>query len=227
MEDKCFFDCVHASASLINCGEGRVENIRRSSIRRGDGLASKLEGVTTLRCHKNCVSSYTSDEHIQRFLGSRKGKNKNEEGAPQKKIRRSGSTEFEFKEHCIFCGTACLPVDPRHPKRWRKVVQCQTAGDFKERILQVCDQRNDAWSEEVQVRISGALSDLHAADGQYHHDCCKLFMSEKNIQAMAATKSVPVDPGLRLKQKSMKKARVWNSMKITSQISLAVLASIL
>lgn len=216
MEEKCFFDCVHVSARLIDCGEGRVENIRKSSIRRGDGLASRLEGLTSIRCHKNCVSSYTSDEHIQRSLGSRKGASKNEEGAPQKKIRRSGSTEFAFKKHCIFCGTTCLPMDPRHPKRWRKVVQCQTAGDFKERILQACDRRKDSWSEEVRVRISGAVSDLHAADGQYHHDCCKQFMSEKNIQATAAAKSAPIDPAFMALTEdiSKNKSRLWNSLEI-------------
>ena len=42
-------------------------------------------------------------------------------------------------------------------------------------ILHACDLRNDEWAQQVWLRIAGAVSDLHAADAQYHNDCMSLF----------------------------------------------------
>ena len=64
-----------------------------------------------------------------------------------------------------------LPSDCRNCVRWRRVTQCRTARNFKQNILQVCDSRGDSLADSVGVRVNGALSDLHAADGQYHCDC--------------------------------------------------------
>ena len=71
----------------------------------------------------------------------------------------------------------------RHPDRWRKVVQCLKAADFKQKVLHTCDAHNDPLADEVHIRVSGALTDLHAADAQYPNDCCKCFMNPKNVQA--------------------------------------------
>ena len=76
---------------------------------------------------------------------------------------------------------------PENPKRWRKAKPCRTDDrgqnqkSFKEAILQSCVQRNDQWSKDVQLRVQGAVGDLHAADGspigRYHDDCrCKLMV---------------------------------------------------
>ena len=62
----------------------------------------------------------------------------------------------------------------KNPKRWRRIVQCQTI-EIKEKLLQVCKVRNDNWAAEVQRRIVGIISDLHAVDAQYHHDCYTSF----------------------------------------------------
>ena len=65
-------------------------------------------------------------------------------------------------------------MDPENPKRRRSVVTCRTADrgkdrkTFKDSILQTCSERNDAWSRDVQARVLFAISDLHAADAQYH-----------------------------------------------------------
>ena len=37
--------------------------------------------------------------------------------------------------------------------------------------MRKCVEKNDEWGNEVCIRIQGALSDLHAADAQYHRDC--------------------------------------------------------
>ena len=76
-----------------------------------------------------------------------------------------------------------LPSDCRNPVRWRRVTQCRTARNFKQNILQVCDSRGDSLARSVRVRVNGALSDLHAADGQYHRDCYKSFISHGNVRS--------------------------------------------
>jgi len=53
---------------------------------------------------------------------------------------------------------------------------------MKEVILAVCHKQNDRWAEEVELRLCGALSDLHAADVRYHNDCKPAFMAPKAIQ---------------------------------------------
>ncbi|KAG0712797.1 hypothetical protein GWK47_017681 [Chionoecetes opilio] len=183
MDDQCFFDCGNNFSRLINCGSVRIETVRKCSVRRGDGLANKLvPGVETIRCHKSCVSTYTSEHHIQRYLFRQQATSTEE--VPLKKSRRSGDTLI-FREHCLFCGERCLPADPRNPSRWRTVIQCRTVDFFKQNILHKCDLRNDQLADNVRVRVNGALSDLHAADAQYHEDCYKTFTNHRNVSAAA------------------------------------------
>ena len=81
MNRKCFFECENTSTNLINCGSGRIATIRKCSIRRKDGLIKKLDGLDSIKCHKNCVSTYASDLHIKRFLS----KQEHAEEIPRKK----------------------------------------------------------------------------------------------------------------------------------------------
>ena len=66
---------------------------------------------------------------------------------------------------------------------------CRTADggprqkSFKQSILNICTQHNDEIAHQVRIRIEGAVSDLHAADAQYHVDCMANFMSPKTIFA--------------------------------------------
>ena len=184
-EDVCFFNCSNTNRKLITSGSKRIENIVESSKRRGDGLHITLTGRQTIGCHKSCVSSYTSEQHITRFLSSTIKNTSDIEVAAPKKARRSESTSFCFKENCLFCGERCVPLpsDCRNPARWRRVTQCRTARNFKQNIIQVCDSRGDSLSDSVRVRVNGALSDLHEADGQYHRYCYKSFMSHRNVSS--------------------------------------------
>ena len=68
MDEKCFFECSNDSTDLINCGEARIETIRKCSQRREDGFINRLIGVKKIKCHKNCVSTYTSPQHLKRYL---------------------------------------------------------------------------------------------------------------------------------------------------------------
>ena len=38
-----------------------------------------------------------------------------------------------------------------------------------------CDQRGDEWAHQIRLRIQRAVSDLHAADAQYHKECMAKF----------------------------------------------------
>ena len=157
----------------------RIECLIQASKHRGDGLHELLqEQHEPVFCHKNCVSTYTSKTHIKRYLS----KKVDSEIEPTKKRSRRSAESFSFQKHCLFCGEHCdSQLDSKNPSRWRRVVQCRTADcgpgqkAFKEAILETCDQRGDEWAHQVRLRIQGAVSDLHAADAQYHKDCMAKF----------------------------------------------------
>ena len=104
---------------------------------------------------------------------------------PQNKSRRSDITTFSFKEHSFFIGEFCFPrvSDTRNPSRWQKVVQCKTTDGLKDNIWETCGHRKDHQADEVRIRLSVAVSDLCAADAQYHLDCYKTFMSKNYVNA--------------------------------------------
>ena len=103
-----------------------------------------------------------------------------------------------MKKDCIFCGKICkLQKDVRNPGRWEPAYLCRTSDrsnigreTYLKTLLDVCDKRGDAWSEEVRLRLSDqrATSDLHAADGRYHEKCRKKFTGPRNIDS-----AVPVE----------------------------------
>ena len=76
-------------------------------------------------------------------------------------------------------------LDSKNPTRWHKALQVKTVGSpgkvpLKDAILQKCEERNDEVSQVVHLRLS-SISDLHAADAQYHKDCFQKFFSVRNI----------------------------------------------
>ena len=171
----------------------RVRSIIAASKQRGDKLHTDLDleirlennPELTVQCHKSCVSSYTSKVHILRSL--RKLNIHNQESTESLPLpSRYRSTLFDFRLQCLICGEVCLPIDPKNPSRWMVVVKCRTAyrpgrKTFKEVLLEKCEERGDAISSGVRLRISGAHTDLHAADAQYHRMCYTAFMNCRNI----------------------------------------------
>ena len=49
------------------------------------------------------------------------------------------------------------------------------------KILNSCTERADAASDEVRLRINGAITDLHSAEAIYHENCRKEFMGHRNV----------------------------------------------
>ena len=72
----------------------------------------------------NCIATSASNHYIKCSMD----KHVDIAAEPmQKRICRSDRrVSFDFKKHCFFCGTICLPKDPCHPDRWRRNIKCRT-----------------------------------------------------------------------------------------------------
>ena len=149
MEFHCMFqsilDCsdtqelVEAQLTLT-----RQEKVKQCSERRNDNFYETLDPSNALYYHQNCYLTYTSNNHIERYL---KRKNQNQEASCVKRSKRSSTTFFDFKKNCLICGEACnIEKDKKHPERWNKNKSflCRTADrgkgklSFKDVLLQVC-----------------------------------------------------------------------------------------
>ena len=76
-----------------------------------------LENVDNIRFryHENCVSIYTSKDHIKRTSKERQCSSSE---TTVKRRRRSETQEFDWKRRCLFCGEMCpVKPDPKHPDR--------------------------------------------------------------------------------------------------------------
>ena len=175
----------------------------------------------SLFAHVNCVSMFTSETHIARYL---KALDKREDEPIIKRSRRSTSESFCWKEHCLFCGQSCvLHKDPKHPDRWRPAYLCKTSDRktrpiYKDAVVEICNQRNDEWGEKVRVRLSDtrANHDLHAADARYHDDCRKNFSNYRNIaHAKKETRKV-VDEAYDMVVENIKAdtSKMWTSVEL-------------
>lgn len=80
----------------------------------------------------------------------------------------------------MFCGEECrLTKDKKNPSRWKPAYQFRKVEEgkkLKDTILDICNERKDEWSEQIRVRMSAVISDLHAADARYHVTCWSNFL---------------------------------------------------
>lgn len=222
------FHCIDSEKELTSIGPDRIRTIIESSKRRQDTIHEDLERKLLndehldIYCHRNCVSSYTSNYHINRYLKRIGVASSSNEPPPTKCRRRSNIKQFNFRVNCLFCGEQCImDPDPRHPSRWRKVLLCRTAErpgrqTFKETILKACQSRDDNWAREVEIRIMGAVSDLHAADARYHDDCRKTFMSPRSITYASKEPPRAIDTAFEAVTSELRadQRRVWSSVEV-------------
>ena len=137
------------SGELNKISKERLTSIAEKSKIRKDNLHVEIETLTLcenldLACHRNCVSTYTSDTHIQRYIKRNKSLESNIlSSPPEKRTRRSETPKFVWKEQCFFCGDPCSVIpDPKHPDRHREAYECHTSQrpnmpTFKDAILKV------------------------------------------------------------------------------------------
>ena len=105
MSNQCVFsrirDCPCSAAALVVVKDKRRKTIQNASKRRKDDLHTNINDNETIYVHESCAKSYTSEQHIQKFL-KRHEKNDDANSPQPKKTRRSVST-FNFEVHCLFC----------------------------------------------------------------------------------------------------------------------------
>ena len=167
--------------------QGILKLIECAFQRKDDEMQTGMQEVldlhgeqSSIEMHTNCYCSYTSKEHIKRYLRKkRKEGSVDSDDAPATRMRRSQVTDFDFRTQCLFCANVCEQINPKHPERWNRVIQCERMGmknapPFKDIVLQHCGDRNDSWGREVALRCHGA-HDLAAAEAQYHLRCYNDF----------------------------------------------------
>jgi len=65
--EKCCIIC--GSTAPIFTNSAWISAFHQASDQRGDDLAERLaDDATTFWCHKNCIGTYCSPDHIQRLL---------------------------------------------------------------------------------------------------------------------------------------------------------------
>jgi len=66
MQKSCI---MYGSTAPIFTNSARISAFCQASDQRGCDLAKKLaDDAITFWCHKNCISTYCSPDHIERFL---------------------------------------------------------------------------------------------------------------------------------------------------------------
>lgn len=222
--------CSNDEDNLILLSEVRLKTLIEKSIMRNDilhiGLESLIHSVCgNLKFHENCISTYTSNTHIKRYLAKHKlavHDNYVNDFSPCKRFRRSDSAQFVWKIHCLFCGELCsLNKDSKNPDRWREAFECGPSykrpqvSSFKDRIMKVCLERQDVWGDEVRIRLC-CVFDLQAEGARYHEDCRKFFMNKRKISGSQKKSSLIEDQPLVYLIEIMKKdlTKVWSSKEI-------------
>ena len=117
---------VNAIKRVIECATARHDDDTRKSMQK---LLDEHCEQASVNLHKNCYCSYTSKSHIGRYVAKKRKEGLIEsEDVPAARVRRSQAVDFDFKNQCLFCAQICVPLDPKHPDRWDRVVQCERNG---------------------------------------------------------------------------------------------------
>lgn len=140
-----------------------------------------------MRCHKSCVSSYTSKAHTDRH--KRRSEAESDASIPRKVTRRllmgDAAEPFNFRKHRLFCGEDCnVERDEKNPARWRQAYVFREL-DKKQALVELCCKRNDDAAAKVKLRLEGVLCDLHAEESRYHLDCRQRFASLRSLPGEA------------------------------------------
>ena len=134
------------------------------------------------------------------------------------------------KLHCIFCGETCsFKSDPHNPSRWRAAYLCKTSShgtglSFKDSILEACGRWKDAWANQVEGRLQGVISDLHAAEARYHDSSQKNFMLFKIKEATtyASTSDTDLAFDKLVEDIISNKSNIWTSSEVHETICCMV-----
>ena len=86
-------------------------------------------------------------------------------------------------------------------------------------------REKDEWEKEVEVRLAGAVSDLHAADVRYHDDCRKKFMGKRNVESSSKESVEQVDHAFDATVSEMisDRLRIWSSVEVFRKLTEIVI----
>ena len=165
--------CVICDQSLSNgfpsvkLRQKGSDSINRASKDRESNIATQVGQSVHIHCRKAFIDP-------KRILCDQK--REKVQDSPSSCILRSETPEFEYKEHCLFCGQVVKYVNK---KCGNDVFPVRTS-DFQTNISKICEERNDKWGRLVASRLAFVI-DLHAADAVYHQQCSVNFRTLKNI----------------------------------------------
>ena len=111
LSSKCLLPSCSNSGSLKTFKIQAVKKLIECSVERGDDKTSAILGAilntqgdkASVELHKSCYCSYTSKEHVKKFVMKRKAESVCSDEPPTARIRRSQVIEFDFKRQCLFC----------------------------------------------------------------------------------------------------------------------------
>ena len=209
-----------------------IEKLVKSAEERGDDevrlriIENSQSG--SINVHQSCYCTYTSDERLAR-LKKRKSETDDSTDSPPKTRNKTqsfrvpdSSCTFNFKKTCLFCGQECLPIDPKHPKRWDRVIKCMTierpgAPTFQNVLLDIADQRNDDVARRVKHNLRNVI-DLPAVGAQYHKRCYDGFMHVPTHSVLSSLTDSVLDDALSAVLNLIHKdrSRLWNSVELHS-----------
>ena len=94
-----------------------------------------------------------------------------------KKTLRSSMIQFNFKQHCLFCGDDCdMTIEIKKPLARRKSIhKVRTITTCKSTIANAGSERGDEWGQLVLSRVQSGI-DLVAAEARYHGNCYANFL---------------------------------------------------
>ena len=124
MTSRCFFKSEFncEDGNLTVAGPARIQTFIKFSKEYKDYFYLTLEEIlrdnpnVTIGCRRNCVSTYTSKEPLNRH--KKRESSAAESDPSQPPIEQRGSTVpgSNFKGQCIFCGESCaIEKDKKHP----------------------------------------------------------------------------------------------------------------
>ncbi len=180
----CQFQQMEGEIVCIICNKnGTIENscaltekgtvgLNRASRERQSDLIAIAGQYVHVKCRQNFTNSKSITLHCQKLVN-------NKSSSSTSQATRRSQSYFNFREHCLFCGTE---DKYNGKKRGYNIYPVRTV-DFQVNIERICKERDDEWAHVVLGRIQSA-NDLHAADAFYHQDCSVHFRTGKHIPAL-------------------------------------------
>ena len=159
---------VDSEASVTLTQKG-LNTLRQCSFDRSDvSLYEHLAAdPSCVKVHVTCRRDYTNQKRIS-SVSDDASELKHE--VPIKKLR-SSCDSFNWKTDCFYCGMPAIS-DSRHPDRVARSVASTLP--LRTHVLEMCDERNDYWADQVRRRIESCI-DLVAVEAVYHRSCCRTF----------------------------------------------------